>query len=477
MDTPRRTTQRTQTFRQAKRYFSDLDASLIARLVASGVDVALVVVDGVIKDVATAHDELIAADCPASWRGQQWANVATPENAGKVADLLRAAPADAGRWRQVTMVDGEGGQIPIKFTSAPLQTRGAVLALGQDLRAVASLQQRLISMHQELEREYITLRDAETRYRILFHALSEPALIVRVADGIVTEMNPAGQQRFGFGERIPANLKLGTLFPAEDQPAIQRMLDRAAAQGSSDASAVSVRRKSKGTLRATAFRQGTEVFAMVRAEAAGSALPVDAAEHNNGDAFSAVVQAIPDGLVVTTPTMRILSVSRGFLRMVQVADERQLIGDQLSQWIGRSAVELNMLESSLSRRGVARNFATVVRDRFGDEDEVEVSASSARHDGEEVYGFSIRPTARRLTSADPSGGSWLPSTADQVTGMVGQVPLKDIVRASADVIEKVCIEAALEISQNSRASAAEILGLSRQGLYSKLKRHGISGPE
>jgi DNA-binding NtrC family response regulator len=37
-----------------------------------------------------------------------------------------------------------------------------------------------------------------------------------------------------------------------------------------------------------------------------------------------------------------------------------------------------------------------------------------------------------------------------------------------------CIEAALELTHNNRASAAEMLGLSRHSLYVKLRRFGIS---
>ena len=38
---------------------------------------------------------------------------------------------------------------------------------------------------------------------------------------------------------------------------------------------------------------------------------------------------------------------------------------------------------------------------------------------------------------------------------------------------RLCIEAALRITRDNRASAAEMLGLSRQGLYAKLRRYGI----
>ena len=62
---------------------------------------------------------------------------------------------------------------------------------------------------------------------------------------------------------------------------------------------------------------------------------------------------------------------------------------------------------------------------------------------------------------------------EQVTELVGRVPLKELVRESSDVIERLCIEAALELTDDNRASAAEILGLSRQSLYAKLRRYGL----
>jgi len=60
-----------------------------------------------------------------------------------------------------------------------------------------------------------------------------------------------------------------------------------------------------------------------------------------------------------------------------------------------------------------------------------------------------------------------------LTDLVGRMSLKDIVRESTDLIERLCIEAALSYTSDNRASAAEILGLSRQSLYSKLHRYGL----
>jgi DNA-binding NtrC family response regulator len=70
----------------------------------------------------------------------------------------------------------------------------------------------------------------------------------------------------------------------------------------------------------------------------------------------------------------------------------------------------------------------------------------------------------------------MPRSTGQMTELVGRVPLKDIVRDTTDLIEQLCIEAALELTGDNRASAAEMLGLSRQSLYVKLRRFGMSDP-
>ena len=62
---------------------------------------------------------------------------------------------------------------------------------------------------------------------------------------------------------------------------------------------------------------------------------------------------------------------------------------------------------------------------------------------------------------------------EQLAELVGRVSLKELVREATDVVERLCIEAALRSTRDNRASAAEMLGLSRQSLYSKMHRYGL----
>ena len=55
--------------------------------------------------------------------------------------------------------------------------------------------------------------------------------------------------------------------------------------------------------------------------------------------------------------------------------------------------------------------------------------------------------------------------------------LKDIVAETTDVVEKMCIETAVSLTRNNRVAAAEMLGLSRQSLYVKLRKYGLLAKE
>jgi transcriptional regulator PpsR len=185
-----------------------------------------------------------------------------------------------------------------------------------------------------------------------------------------------------------------------------------------------------------------------------------------------LAQDAPDGLVVTDADGRILAANRAFVELIQAGHEGQVRGESLDRWLGRAGVDLSVLLSNLRQRERVRLFATTLRGDLGGQMDVEISATRMPLADKPAYGFSIRDVGRRLT-AEPSSARALPRSALELRELVGRVPLKDIVGDTTDLIEKMCIEAALELTRDNRASAAEMLGLSRQSLYVKLRRYGI----
>lgn len=76
--------------------------------------------------------------------------------------------------------------------------------------------------------------------------------------------------------------------------------------------------------------------------------------------------------------------------------------------------------------------------------------------------------------AVPRGGARMLLDDERLRDLLGRVPLREIVRGTTDRIERYCIAAALELTRGNRASAAAMLGLSRQSLYVKLRRFGMA---
>jgi transcriptional regulator PpsR len=184
-----------------------------------------------------------------------------------------------------------------------------------------------------------------------------------------------------------------------------------------------------------------------------------------------VLERMPDAFVLTDAALNILAGNGLFLDLVQQARRDDVRGQPLARYLGRPGIDLGLLAAQLKEHGAVRNFATIVRATDSHEEDVEVSAVTSEEGGESRHGFSIRRTSK--VRADTSDNRQLPRSVEQLTELVGRVSLKEIVRESTDLIERLCIEAALTYTSDNRASAAEILGLSRQSLYSKLHRHGL----
>jgi transcriptional regulator PpsR len=214
------------------------------------------------------------------------------------------------------------------------------------------------------------------------------------------------------------------------------------------------------------FTQDRGQFLLVRLVPASDRPPLESSP------VLALVDQMPDAFVVADSNLEIVTANAAFVELLQAASVDQLRGRHLSESIGRPGIDLDLIEGQIDQHGAARNVATILRVGHDIEGEA-VELSAVRTSGEDgYYAFVIRPVGRRLRDLPP-GAQDMPRSVEQLTELVGRMSLKDIVRESTDLIERLCIEAALSYTSDNRASAAEILGLSRQSLYSKLHRYGL----
>jgi PAS domain S-box-containing protein len=205
-----------------------MDPETAARLLAATSDVTLVIdAGGVIRDLAIGSDSL-PADSLDEWVGRPWLETVTVESRRKIEDLLRDAAGNApARWRQVSH-STPAGEVAMLYSALPIGSKGRVVAIGRDLRPVAALQQRLLDVQQSMERDYLRLRHAEARYRLLFQMASEAVLIVDAANQRVVEANPAAARLLGENVRKLAGRAFPEGFELPGTQALQRLLGRGA---------------------------------------------------------------------------------------------------------------------------------------------------------------------------------------------------------------------------------------------------------
>jgi transcriptional regulator PpsR len=460
-------------FQTPARSLAGLDAQATAALIAAAADVALFVDGkGVIRDVSVGSEDL-ALEGYRKWVGRSWAETVTVESRPKVVEMLSdAAKKRVRRWRHLNHPSTKGDDIPVLYSAVQVGDDGSVIAIGRDMRSMAALQQRLVDAQQSMERDYLRLRHLETRYRLLFQMGAEPVLIVDATTQRVIEANPAAMSLIDDGGRKLIGRPFAECFQPRSRGAVTALLGRVPAAGRSeelDARLAGTQRDL--TISAALFRQDASSLFLVRL----TPPPADAsAASANSDRsmLLRVLESVPDGFVVTDADGMILSANAAFLDMTQLSAHEQLRGASLDRWLGRSGVDLSVLIANLKQQGTVRLFATTLRGQHGATTPVEISAAYVPHDEHPCLGFTVRDVGRRLTAgADDAPG--LPRSVGHLTKLVGRVPLKDIVGETTDLIEKMCIEAALELTRDNRASAAEMLGLSRQSLYVKLRRYGV----
>ncbi|MEM8606150.1 MAG: transcriptional regulator PpsR [Myxococcota bacterium] len=440
------------------------------RVVGSMADLALVLdSSGTIVDVwlgETLKDET-------GWMyliGRKWVETVLPDSRRKVAKLRESLDkgGELVRPREINQqVDGLGS-VPVRFGGFVSEDKHFVLP-GQDLRTIAELQQRLVSSQQAMDLEYRRLRQADTRYRVLFHVCSEGALIVQGDARKVVEANPAAASILGQSVDDLQGKKLLDLFAKGSRDNLLTLLGAVEAGGTHTRVQLEANDQTRLMASASMFRQAGVVLLLVRFWPADGPGAIEGRESR----MLHVLEALPDGFVVIDEDRDVLSANSGFCEMVQRADESHVVGNSFERWFGRPGLDLNIVLSNLREHGVIRNFATVVRGDFGAAQEAVVTAVTAKNGGKPCYGFLIRPVSASQRVLDPGATSLIPRSVDQLRELVGRVSLKEIVQESTDLIERLCIEAALDISGNNRAAAAQVLGLSRQSLYSKLRRHGL----
>ncbi len=339
------------------------------------------------------------------------------------------------------------------------------------LQPSIDLQRQLMEAQATIERDYSRLRELETRYRFLLQTSSDAIVLVEAANQRIFDANPAAATCLGIAREALIGSPVSVLVNGDAGDALQGRLDSVRTGADSGSFSIALAGGATGKAFISLFRQDGAAVFLIRLDVLGRSRHA-AADAGLERRLAEYTNSAPDAIVLTDRNGIILQANAAFVELVQVATDRQVRGVSLGRWLGRTSVDLGVLVSNLRQRRTLKLFSTQLRAEYGSLTQVEISAALVDDTDTSILGFTIRDVGRRLPAASHQREDISQSVA-QLAELVGRVPMKTIVGNTADLIEQMCIKAALELTRNNRAAAAELLGLSRQSLYVKLRRYDL----
>jgi transcriptional regulator PpsR len=418
--------------------------------------------EGVIREASLS--DAIPAEPVREWLGRPWM-----ETVGEIAGLqVRRMVEDArssgvSAYLQITQRFPSGLELPIEYTTVRLGGQAGLIAVGKNMQAVAELQSRLVAAQQAREQDYWKLREIETRSRLLFDASSEAVLVIAASTLRIVEANPAAIRELGMAP----GWNFSDEVAPRDRAALRDVLMRAREQGR--APGIMVHLGAEGTpwlLRASLMaRTPGPVFLIQLSPAAA------APQRATAPRSDALLEDMPDGFVAIDGEGVIRRANRAFLDLAQAGTEASILGEKLDRWLAQPGMDLSVLLATIAQHGEVRLFPTQLTGNLGSEVEVEISGCAISREGSRMIGLMIRDIGRRVLASGEAAA--LRTALGTLANDVGRVPLPTMVRNTAALVERACIEQALRLSNGNRTAAADALGLSRQSLYAKLERYEI----
>lgn len=440
----------------------------------SGVTIALPDVtlmldrQGIIRKVHLAN--AISNESVDDWLGQPWVDTVQEVGGDNIRSMVEDACANGvSPFRQVVQRFPSGLELPIEYNAVLLGGKSGLVAVGKNLQAVAELQARVIAAQHAREQDYWKLREVETRYRLLFDTAQDPVVLLGADDFRINEANPAAIRACG----AVVGWQLADLIAPADVGSVVSMLKRVREHGRAPAIRVHLGSdRAPWMIRASlSSSQSGAIFFVQLAAAAPTKR--DHEEASAASSYDALIERMPDAFVLTDRAGTIRRANRAFLDLVQAGAHAAVVGERLGRWLSQPGADASVLLSSVERHGSVRSFSTAIQGELGTETAIEISAVADSETAPRAVGMILRDTAARLRPSAPRDrlGGVLTAMGDSI----GKVPLLKLVKDASDLIERHYVEGALKRSAGNRTAAAELLGLSRQSLYTKLNRFGLDG--
>jgi transcriptional regulator PpsR len=455
-----------------EKLYLGLSSKELSHFAQASADISFVLDDlGSIQNVYSANENLVKY-IPDDLIGKKWLDIVETDSKTKVQRLLSEAnSSNVSKFRQINMIGNERNiTLPMMCASIKTLSNKKIVVIGRDLTEAAKLQQSLVAAQKVISQNYLQITQLEERFQSIFEIGTESIIIVRVDDAYpIVEMNRNAIKQLLLAKNSCIGKSLLSLLPASELGNAKIFL-----RGVQDSDEPKILKTvfSSGEsvqISATSFTNGGLPYLLLNLK------PLDLAKASGLlEPDSLTIKAIENnayGFVVCTPEGLILKANKAFNKLSSTKGEQDLIGTNIRNYLGPETADFNVMMQALQGKASSQSCISSISNASSSIKLVDISAVSVAQPH-----ACIGMIFRQVDSRQNKGAridKKLVRSSQELSMLVGKVPLKDILAETTDLIEQLCIKAALDLTKDNRVYASEILGLSRQSLYIKLRKYGL----
>ncbi len=369
---------------------------------------------------------------------------------------VQALRADRSGGRALATTAREEGAVPL---SVAVDAHGRLHL--RDEAGTVEMQGQLARALAALAADAREDRALEARHRALLAEMAEAVAVVHAETGRIVEMTGGAARMMGGDAARLAGAAFTQFFEGRRRSEFIDGLVAAALFGGTEETRAELRH-GRGTIRIrpSIFRTDDGTVLVCRMSRATGREP---AAPPRG--VPSLVARSPDGIACLDADGIVMHANAAFVGMVGAPSPSRIVGQPLAVHLLRGEIDLRALFSG--DRPAA--FVTRIGPTGGRRRPVEIAASALDHGGLGLIARDLTLAPVTRGAAPVVAGEGLPDTAS----LVGSAPLRDIVAATTEAVERSCIVSALSLTEGNVAAAAEMLGLSRQSLYVKLRKFDL----
>ncbi|MFZ5963569.1 transcriptional regulator PpsR [Thalassococcus sp. BH17M4-6] len=449
-----------------------IEPEFLSSIIAVASDIALAITeDGKILSVLINQNDTSLGKLD-HWEGRSIREFLTVESVPKFDAVLAKFNKGEAPTKAVELnhADNAVWEFPVRYSFHPFGNEKSLLMLGRDLRPIAETQQQLVQAQMSLEQGYEARREFDARYRLLLRTVRDAVVFVSVSDGRIKDLNEAAASALGSTrEDLIGSVFADGFRDRRNDELTETLINNSLSETTGGYEVQTRRGRQRVLLTSSVFRVAGERVLICRIEAPG-----DSTRHQDGLSLNLGVlfEKGSDAIVFTGITGSISACNDSFLDLVDAAHLADVKGRNLSEFLGRGQIDMSVLIENARRSGQMRMYSTKLMNDLGAKTAVEMSATYLNDRNDPELGFVIRD-ASRVDAIRKAPAHASEDSNRNVMELVGSASLKEIVSETTDVVEKMCIETAVNLTRNNRVAAAEMLGLSRQSLYVKLRKYGL----